>query len=74
MFNLFRTILTGANIVLAAVIAGLIATGCVSDAAGLIDCSKSFISPAIVGYMLIGVNILKLVIRIPMDGLGGLFK
>ena len=70
--NLFHNIANAATIGLAMLTAGLLATGCVTTALGVMDCSASFIDPtwsavaiAVVGALKFGVNIVR-------DGFGGL--
>ncbi len=72
--NLIHNILNVVNVVLAASVAGLIATGCVQNAAGVIDCSASWIPASYVGYALMAINAIKLVMNVVRDGFGGLFK
>jgi hypothetical protein len=72
--NLFHNIANIANLVLAALMAGLISTGCVAMATGGLDCSASWIDATYVGYALVVVNALKIGVNVVRDGLGGLFK
>lgn len=60
--------------VLAAVTAFLIATGCTTTAAGLLECSQSWISPT---YTTVVITILaasKTLINVVRDGFGGLIR
>lgn len=72
--NLFHNIANVVNVVLAMLIAGLISTGCVASASGVLDCSASWIPVDYVGYALLVVNALKIGVNVVRDGLGGLFK
>lgn len=72
--NLFHNIANIVNVVLAALLAGLVATGCVASASGVLDCTASWIDPTIIGYALLAVNVLKIAVNVIRDGIGGLFK
>lgn len=71
--NLIHNILNIAQVVMGALLAGLLATGCV-DVAGTLDCSASWIPPMWAGYAIMAMSGLKVVINIFRDGIGGLFK
>lgn len=72
--NLFHNIANIINVALAAMLAGLVATGCIASASGVLDCTGSWIDPTIVGYALLAVNVLKIAVNVIRDGIGGLFK
>lgn len=71
--NAIHNLINIANIAMGALLAGLLATGCV-DVAGVLDCSASWIPPQYAGYAIMALSGLKMVINIVRDGLGGLFK
>lgn len=62
------------NILIAALGAILIASGCVATATGTLDCSASWISPQITAIAITGLAVLKTVLNIFRDGLTGLWK
>lgn len=69
--NLFNILMT----LSALVIAILLATGCTQDAvSGLLECSKSVISPTVTAYAIAGLGTLKILINIGRDGITGLIK
>lgn len=72
--NLIHNILNALIVLQGALIGGLMDSGCVSSAPGVLDCSASFISPSIVAYAMAATAGLKIAINIGRDGLGGLFK
>lgn len=72
--NLFHNIANALNVILAALVAGLISTGCVATATGGLDCANSWIPVAYVGYALVAVNLMKIAVNVVRDGIGGLFK
>lgn len=72
--NFFHNVANILNVVLAAMLAGLIATGCVATASGSLDCAASWIDPTIIGYALLGLNGLKIAVNVIRDGITGLFK
>lgn len=73
--NLFHNIANVLNIVLAAALAALMATGCTVDSvSGALECSQSWIPVEYIGFALIGINVLKLAVNVVRDGIGGLFK
>ncbi len=72
--NLFHNLLNAFLVRLAAVTAGRIATGCVQLPDGKLDCSASWISPAVAAWITGGIGLLKIVINVVRDGFGGLFK
>lgn len=69
--NLFHNV---ANVLIAGLGALLIASGCVASTAGALDCSNSWISPAIVASMITALAILKVIANILRDGVFGLWK
>lgn len=72
--NLFHNI---ANVLIAVVglaTALLLTTGCVSTPAGGLDCSASWISPTLSGWIVGGLGVLKLLVNVIRDGVAGLTK
>jgi len=72
--NLFHNVANVATLLLAAGTAALLASGCVQNVAGALDCSKSFINPTYATIAIAGVQALKLSVNLVRDGLGGLIK
>lgn len=72
--NMFHNLANIAIALLAALTAGLLATGCVTTAAGGLDCSASWISPTMTAWIIGGLSALKVAVNLFRDGLGGLFK
>lgn len=72
--NLFHNIANVASLVLAGLTGILVASGCVSLPTGGMDCSGSWISPAVTSFAIMGLQGLKLVVNVVRDGLGGLVK
>lgn len=62
------------NILIAALGAILLASGCVATATGSLDCSASWISPQITAIAITGLAVLKTVLNVLRDGLTGLWK
>ena len=56
-------------------IAILLATGCTQDAvSGLLECSKSVLSPAVTAFAISALGAIKILINIGRDGVSGLVK
>lgn len=72
--NLFHNIANILMIALAAITAGLLASGCVQSAVGAFDCSGSFIDAKWTALTIMGLGFLKVVVNIARDGLTGLAK
>lgn len=72
--NLFHNILNVLMAVLAAVVAFLLATGCVQLPNGDLECSSSWLSPKIIVVILAALPIIKIIVNILRDGFGGLTK
>jgi hypothetical protein len=71
-FNLVHNIL---NILIVALIASMIASGCTADATGAVaECSQSFIPEWISKWLILGAAGGKVVLNLIRDGLGGLYK
>jgi lysozyme family protein len=72
--NLFHNLLNVAIALLAGVTAFLLATGCTQLVTGALDCSASWIDPVWTTGITAALGLLKTVINIFRDGIGGLFK
>jgi len=73
--NTIHNVLNILMMLSALVIAILLATGCTQDAvSGLLECSKSVISPSVTAYAIAGLGALKILINIGRDGVTGLVK
>lgn len=72
--NLFHNIANILMIVLAAVSAGLIATGCTALPTGVLECSQSFIDVKYTTIAIMALGVLKMVVNVLRDGLTGLTK
>ena len=62
------------NIAIAMASAALIASGCVTTAAGGFDCAASWIDPKLVSYAIMAMAALKFLMNIFRDGIAGLWK
>ena len=62
------------NLLIAALGAILIASGCVAAATGALDCSASWIPPQITVILITALAILKVLMNVLLDGLTGLWK
>lgn len=62
------------NVLMGILVAALIASGCTQDATGALECSKSWISPALTVWLIGASVVLKIAINIFRDGLNGLTK
>lgn len=72
--NLFHNVANILIALLAALTAGLLAAGCTSLPTGALECSQSWISPELTGWIIAGLALLKSIVNIARDGFGGLFK
>lgn len=72
--NLFHNIANVASLVLAGATAVLIATGCVADLAGTLDCSSSWIDAKYTALAIMVIQALKLGVNVVRDGITGLTK
>lgn len=72
--NLFHNIANVASLLLAAGTAVLLASGCTTNAAGVFDCSGSWVNPAYTTITIAGLQAIKMVVNILRDGFGGLTK
>lgn len=72
--NLAHNILNIAMIVVAALTAGMTASGCTTTAAGGLDCSASWISPEYAGVVIAVIGVVKMAINVMRDGVKGLSK
>lgn len=72
--NLFHNISNIVSLVLAALTAILMASGCVTLPSGSFDCSSSWINPAYTTGAIAILQFLKIIVNIIRDGLGGLIK
>lgn len=72
--NLIHNILNILIAALAALTAFMLATGCTTLPTGVLECSQSWINPAITTWIITGLGLLKSIINIARDGFGGLFK
>lgn len=71
-FNLVHNIL---NILIVALIASMIASGCTADATGAVaECSQSFIPDWLSKWLILGAGAGKVALNVIRDGLGGLYK
>lgn len=62
------------NVLIAALGALLIASGCIAAASGSLDCTQSWISPNVTAIAITSLSVLKVVMNILRDGLFGLWK
>lgn len=72
--NLVHNICNVASLVLAAITAVLMQSGCTALSTGAVDCSSSWLNPAYTTAAIAALQILKLGINIARDGLAGLTK
>lgn len=62
------------NVLIAALAAALLASGCTSTVAGSFDCSASWIDPKFTAWAIGALGMAKIGMNIWRDGLGGLLK
>ena len=72
--NLIHNVLNIAIAVLAGVSAFLLATGCTTLPTGQLECSQSWIDPAVAALLVTVLSGLKTVINIVRDGFSGLWR
>lgn len=72
--NLFHNLANIASLILAGATAVLIATGCVSDVSGSLDCSSSWLDAKYTALAIMILQALKLVVNVVRDGISGLTK
>jgi hypothetical protein len=72
--NMFHNIANIVSLVLAGLTAILLASGCVQDASGAVNCAQSWINPTYTTVVIAALQALKLVVNVVRDGLGGLIK
>lgn len=72
--NAFHNAANIASLLLAAATAMLLASGCSQNAAGVFDCSQSWINPTYTTAAIAGLQGLKIIVNLFRDGLGGLIK
>lgn len=72
--NLFHNVLNVAIAVLGALTAFLLATGCTQTAAGVLECSKSWIDPTYTTVAISILSVVKVLVNVFRDGLTGLTK
>lgn len=72
--NAFHNAANIASLLLAGATAMLLASGCSQNAAGVFDCSQSWINPTYTTAAIAGLQAVKLVVNLIRDGLGGLIK
>lgn len=72
--NLFHNIANILIAVLAGATAVLLATGCTTLPTGQLECSQSWINPAYTTIAVTALGIMKTLVNVARDGLGGLFK
>lgn len=62
------------NLLIAALGALLISSGCVAGATGALDCTGSWVPPEITVVAITALSVLKVVMNIIRDGLTGIWK
>jgi hypothetical protein len=72
--NAFHNILNIVAALLGLLIAIMLYLGCVQLPSGDLDCSASSIPPSLAGWLLAAFGILKGIVNMGRDGIGGLFK
>lgn len=72
--NMIHNILNVAIAVVSGYTAFLLATGCVALPDGSLNCSESWVSPTITTTSVVVMGVLKSLINVFRDGLGGLIK
>jgi hypothetical protein len=72
--NAFHNIANIATLLVAGATAILLASGCSQNAAGVFDCSASWINPVYTTAAVAALQGVKLVVNMIRDGLGGLIK
>ncbi|WP_144378548.1 hypothetical protein [Mesorhizobium amorphae] len=72
--NAVHNVLNVVIAVLAAATAFLLATGCTTLPTGALECSQSWISPVYTTAAITALGVLKSLINVVRDGVGGLLK
>lgn len=72
--NLIHNVLNWVSLLLAGATAILMTSGCTSMVTGAIDCTASWINPIYSAYAISGIMVLKTILNVLRDGIGGLFK
>lgn len=72
--NLIHNILNVAIAATAGATAFLIATGCTELPGGVLECSSSWVDPKITTGLVAGMGLVKTLINVGRDGIGGLIK
>lgn len=72
--NAVHNVLNVVIAVLAAATAFLLATGCTTLPTGILECSQSWISPVYTTAAITALGVLKSLINVVRDGVGGLLK
>jgi hypothetical protein len=70
-FNFLHNVI---NLLIVALGAALVASGCVATPAGGFDCSASWISPAFTAWAITILAVLKVLMNVLRDGVFGLWK
>lgn len=70
--NTLHNVLNALLVLVGALTGGLLAAGCTQTAAGVIDCTHSFINPTYAGWIMTAIGVLKFVMNIARDGVSGL--
>ncbi len=72
--NAIHNVLNAVLVIIGLITGGLLASGCVQSAVGVIDCSQSFLPPTYAGYAIAAIGALKFIMNICRDGITGLVK
>lgn len=76
--NLFHNIANGLILLMSALTAALLSSGCTTLANGSLECSSSWLSswvgPGAMAVMVAALTALKLTVNVVRDGVGGLAK
>lgn len=72
--NMFHNLANVASLVLAALTAVLMASGCVTTATGGFDCAGSWINPSYTTAGIAALQVVKIAVNVLRDGFGGLIK
>lgn len=70
-FNFLHNVL---NVLIAALAALLVASGCVASATGTLDCSQSWINAEVTAWAIAVIGFMKIAMNVLRDGVFGLFK
>ena len=73
--NLFHNIANVAMIVIAGLTAVLTSMGCTTLPSGELECTDiMFLTPELAAWIITGLGVLKMIVNIVRDGIGGLVK